>query len=184
LASDSQYAVQWAAVRAALAQLSLATLAFACVPEPMNPVGVSDDFREASPAEARSKAHGSSEALAPLANFGKPLAARFWAEGHSYRRFTIEVWGNDIARNSTLSGAPAAVGSEFLAAHFVDEQDTEPLMFFSMRKVAEDGGAAWVYRAYEANREPMVLDPKPCEGCHAMARSDSRFTPTTIRVTP
>jgi hypothetical protein len=155
--------------------MGLATLVFACAPDPMNPVGFSDAPQDVSLPESR-QASGPKETLAPLASFAKAVSPRFWAEGHSYRRYTIEVWANEIARTSTQSGSPAAVGSEFVAAHFVDEKEHAPVMFFTMRKEASDGGGAWTYRAYDAAREAMVVDSTRCAACHAMARSDSRFT--------
>lgn len=163
-------------MRQPIAILAFAVWAFGCVPDPLNAVGFSDDFHDVSPPESRPETRRPKEVLAPLTGFGKLMFPRFWAEGHSYRRFTIEVWGNEAARNSTQSGGPATIGSEFIATHFVDEKGTTPVMFFAMRKETQDGGNAWVYRAYDSDREAMVLDAKPCEGCHAMARSDSRFT--------
>jgi hypothetical protein len=141
----------------------------------MNPVGFSDPPQDVSLPASREPS-GPKETLAPLASFAKPVSPRFWAEGHSYRRFTIEVWANETARSSTRSGSPAAVGSEFVAAHFADEKEHAPVMFFSMRKEASDGGSAWTYRAYDAARGALLVDSTRCEACHAMARNDSRFT--------
>ncbi len=149
----------------------------ACLPEPMSPFGVSDDSPQApsaTPPAAR-VAPRAKKVLSALASIGSKVANRFAAEGHSYRRFTIEVWANAAARNAAAAGTEAAVGSELVAAHF--ESEADPVLYLTMRKETLDGGTAWVFGAYDGKRDSLEFDARPCASCHAMARFDGRFTP-------
>ncbi len=142
----------------------------------MIPFGVSDDAHEVAAPQSSRSATKTRDTMPALASIGTRMGDRFYAEGHSYRRFTIEVWANRGAIDAISTGVEAPIGSEIVAAHFEGEKETSPVLYLAMRKERQDGGVGWAYRAYDAKREAIDLDQRPCASCHAMARFDSRFT--------
>ena len=142
----------------------------------MSPFGVSADAHEVGAPQPSRSASKTRDTMPALESIGTRMGDRFSAEGHSYRRFTIEVWANRGAIDAISSGMEAPIGSEIVAVHFEGEKETAPVLYLAMRKERQDGGVGWTYRAYDAKREAIVLDQRPCASCHAMARFDGRFT--------